>query len=127
MSRPKTGADPHPPTHTHPPTQLPWDCCQTQLARGPQDTRGVTWQMQEASASCPIHLSSARHSGPVTIKGPTLQLPLGQDGQRAWLGSLGNGQERIYIRRMGSNLTGDPRDQEGLEGDRLGTGLRMGP
>ena len=27
----------------------------------------------------------------------------------------------------GADAPGDPRDQEGLEGDRLGTGLRMDP
>lgn len=96
------GAIPTPHTHTHALTQLPWDCCQTQLAGGPQDTRGVTWQMHKASASCPIHLSSAHHSGPITFKGHSLQLPLGQNGRRARLGSPGNGQERICIHRMGS-------------------------
>lgn len=82
---------------------------------------GKCRRLQPAVPSISLPLTTP---GPITIKVHTLQLPLVR-WTEGLAGSLGNGQERICIRRMGSNLTGDPGIRKGLEGDRLGTGLRM--
>lgn len=115
MSRPKTGADPHPPTHTHtlptPLGLLPDTAC-----RRPSGHAGCHLAMQEASASCPIHLSSALHSGPITIKGPTCSCHLARMDRGPGWGHWGMGRERICIRRMGSNLLGTPGIRKAWKG-----------
>lgn len=130
MSPPRQGGNTHPP-HTHTPAHptplglLPDTACRRPSGHAGchlANAQGFGQLSHPPLFRSPLRTHNLQRSLPAAATWPEwTEGPVGVT--RKWAGEDLYSWDGFHC----LNLTGDPRDQEGLERDRLGTGLSMGP